>query len=165
MTLEVFILLMAIVCILVLLAGFDNTVSEIPAKPRRLEVFQIRSSSNMADNLTYRVTAGAPVDGDVVSRVVTVTVNGESQGSVSYVGSTIDLGVITVPQDSDVEVSLVDIDDAGNASDPASYSFVAVDSIAPATPGALGVTLVGETTVSDVLPEVDVEPSSDETAG
>lgn len=165
MTFELVLLLAGIVWVLVLLAAFDNTVVEQPARPSGLDVFQIRSNISMADNLTYRVTAGAPVDGDVVSRVVTVTVNGESQGSVSYVGSTTDLGVITVPQDSEVEVTLVDVDDAGNSSDPATYSFVAVDSIAPATPGALGVTLVGETTVSDVLPEVDVEPSSDETTG
>lgn len=165
MTFEVALLLAGIVVILALLVFFDNTVIEEPARPRALEVFQIRSNINMADKLTYRVTAGAPVDGDVVSRVVTVTVNGESHGSVSYAGASTDLGVITVPQDSNVEVSLVDIDDAGNASDPASYSFVAVDSIPPATPGALGVTLVGETTVSDVLPEVDVESSSDETTG
>ena len=113
----------------------------------------------MADVLTYVVSAASPVDGDVVSRVLTVSVNGVEQGSSTFAGSSVDLGSVTVPQDADVKLTLVDVDDAGNVSSPAEYSFVAVDTIAPATPGSFGVTLVSETTVApEVAPEPAVEP-------
>jgi hypothetical protein len=109
----------------------------------------------MADVLTYRVSAGAPVDADVVSRLLTVAVNGEERGSVSFAGNSTDLGTVDVPQDAEVTLTLVDVDDAGNASAPAEYTFVAADTIPPAQPGYFGVTLVAETT----------EPKTDETAG
>jgi hypothetical protein len=116
----------------------------------------------MADVLTYVVSAASPVDGDVVSRVLTVSVNGVEQGSATFAGSAIDLGTVTVPQDADVKLTLVDIDDAGNLSLPAEYYFVAVDTVAPAIPGGFGVTLVGETTVPEpgVSSEPAVEPES-----
>ena len=111
----------------------------------------------MADVLTYRVSAGAPVDHDVVARVLTVTVNGEEKGSTSYsVGA--DLGVVVVPQDAVVKLSLVDVDDAGNVSPAAVYEFVAVDTLPPAQPGFLGVTLVGEAPAPVVPPVVAPTP-------
>lgn len=114
----------------------------------------------MADVLTYVVTAASPVDGDVVSRVLTVSVNGVEQGSSTFAGTAVDLGAVTVPQDADVKLTLVDVDDAGNVSLPAEYYFVAVDAVAPAIPGSFGVTLVSETTVPEpvALPEPAVEP-------
>ena len=119
----------------------------------------------MADLLTYVVSAAPPVDGDVVSRVLTVSVNGVEQGSSTLSGDAVDLGSVTVPQDADVKLTLVDVDDAGNQSLPAEYYFVAVDTIAPAMPGSFGVTLVGETTVPEpvVAPEPAIEPEPEVT--
>lgn len=124
----------------------------------------------MADSITYRVSAGAPVSGDVVSRLVTVVVDAVEQSTTAYDGQSVDLGNITVPQDSNVVVMLVDVDDAGNKSEPASITFVAADTIPPAQPGFLGVTLVGETTgtgssVVDVSTDTVVDPASDENVG
>jgi hypothetical protein len=45
---------------------------------------------------------------------------------------------------ADVEMSLTDIDDAGNESPPAIHRFTAKDTIAPGIPGGFGVTLVNE---------------------
>jgi len=114
----------------------------------------------MADVLTYVVSAASPVDGDVVSRVLTVSVNGVEQGSSTFAGTAVDFGTVTVPQEADVKLTLVDVDDAGNASLPAEYYFVAVDTVAPAVPGSFGVTLVGETTVPEpgVASEPAIEP-------
>jgi hypothetical protein len=124
-----------------------------PSEPVGLTVVQIRSNVNMADVLTYRVSAGAPVDSDVVSRILSVTVNGEEKGSTSYPVSE-DLGVVVVPQDAVVKLSLVDVDDAGNVSPAAEYEFTAVDTLPPAQPGFLGVTLVSESPA----PEAPVTP-------
>lgn len=100
----------------------------------------------MADVLSYTVTAALPVDADVVSRMLTIMVNGEDMGTVDVPVDSTELSVFSAPQDAEVALTLVDVDDAGNKSEPAVYSFVATDTIAPAQPGGLGVTLTGEST-------------------
>jgi hypothetical protein len=98
----------------------------------------------MADNLRYSVTVAAAVDADVVTRVLTVNVDGIGRDSVEFSGTATDLGEIVVPQDSYVVLSLVDVDDAGNKSEPATLEFTATDTVPPQQPGALGVSLVSE---------------------
>lgn len=102
--------------------------------------------------LVYLVTAGAPVDHDVVNRVLTVTVGGVSE-TTTVSGDTTNFGEITVPQDVEVTLTLVDVDDAGNKSEPAEVTFVSADTIPPAKPGEFGVTIVRE--VPDVVPDPD----------
>lgn len=94
--------------------------------------------------LVYSVTAAAPVDADVVARRLMVTVNGLPQSTTEYPSETTSFSEVRVEQDAEVVLSLVDIDDAGNVSEPAVYEFVAVDTIPPAKPGEFGVTLVRE---------------------
>lgn len=94
--------------------------------------------------LIYSVSSGAPVDGDVVSRELTVSINGSPASTATFGPGETSLGEITANQGDAVVVSLVDIDDAGNRSDAAVLEFAAADTIAPAQPGLLGVTLVRE---------------------
>ena len=119
----------------------------------------------MANVLTYSVSVAAPVDADVVSRVLTVTVNGVEQPAVTLAGNATDLGSVDVPQDSQVVLSLVDVDDAGNKSEPATVEFTALDTLAPAQPGGFNVTLVSEKVVADapVVETPVVEESTPET--
>jgi hypothetical protein len=117
-----------------------------PAAPVLLGVVQFRSDEYMADVLSYTVTAALPVDADVVSRTLTIVVNGENMGTVDVPVDSTELHVFSAPQDAEVTLTLVDMDDAGNKSEPAVYLFVATDTIAPAQPGGLGVTLTGEST-------------------
>ena len=98
----------------------------------------------MADSLTYTISAGPVVDADVVSRVLTVVVAGEEPSERSFPGSAVEFGLLTVPQDSTVVLTLIDVDDAGNKSVPAVVEFVAADTLPPSQPGGLGVTLVSE---------------------
>lgn len=111
----------------------------------------------MADSLTYTISAGPVVDGDVVSRVLTVVVGGEEPSERSFPGSSVDFGLLTVPQDATVVLTLVDVDDAGNKSVPAVVEFVAVDTLPPAQPGGLGVTLVGENVAKPAEPTDNVD--------
>jgi len=110
----------------------------------------------MADVLTYRVSVAPAVDADVTERLLSVYVGGaDSPREVRrFTPETSDLGDIHVDQDTTVRLELVDVDDAGNRSEPAVLEFVAVDTIPPAQPGALGVTLVRE------QPPVDDTPSA-----
>jgi len=116
----------------------------------------------MADVLTYSVSAVAPVDADVVTRELSVVVNGVERPVVTYAGSAVDLGSVDVPQDAEVVLRLVDVDDAGNRSEAVELTFVAVDTLPPATPGALGVSLVGERRVVEETPVVDEVVKTDE---
>ena len=127
--------------------------------PSGLSVVLTRGET-MANVLTYRVSVNAPVDGDVVSRELTVIVNGVESTVVTAAGNATDLGSVEVPQDSLVVLSLVDVDDAGNKSEPATVEFTALDTLAPAQPGGFNVTLVSEKVVADApvveTPVVDV---------
>lgn len=94
--------------------------------------------------LVYSVSAGAPVDADVVSREFAVVVNGGAPTTSTFIAATTSLGEIKVDQGATVTLTLVDVDDAGNRSQPATVEFVAQDTIPPAQPGSFGVTLVRE---------------------
>jgi hypothetical protein len=119
------------------------------SRPVLLIVSQ-KGKSPMSDVLTYQVTVGAPVDHDVVSRQLTVTVDGVSNDARFYDGGATDLGTIEVVQNSNVVLSLVDVDDAGNYSEPAVVEFVASDTLRPSTPGSFSVTLVSERPADEV---------------
>lgn len=94
--------------------------------------------------LVYEVNVAPPVDGDVVTRRLTIKVNGEDGGTIDTPGSTVRFGGLKFDDGAEVELHLVDIDDAGNTSPPAIHRFTATDTIAPAIPGGFGVALVGE---------------------
>jgi hypothetical protein len=114
------------------------------ATPVGLSVLNMRNES-MANVLTYSVSAAAPVSGDVVTRLLTLVVNGEDQGTSELPADAAEnLSVFSVPQDAEVVVTLVDVDDAGNKSEPAVLTFTATDTIPPQQPGALGVSLISE---------------------
>ena len=152
-------LLFLVAVLLVVLERF----LDVPAQPVVLSVRQIRSNNTMADVLTYKVSVGPVVDTDVTVRQLSVYVDGaEAAREVrSYSPETTDLGNVIVPQGSSVVLRLVDVDDAGNQSTPAVLEFVATDTLPPAQPGSLGVTLVSEQRVV----EPAVEPTSDNVEG
>jgi hypothetical protein len=125
------------------LAGIRREIRRLTMSRRRprLVVSFSRKEPNMA--LVYSVSAGAPVDHDVVSREFTVAYGDATSGK-TFDGTATDFGEIVVPQDSEVTLTLVDIDDAGNRSEPAVVTFTALDTIPPAKPGEFGVTLLRE---------------------
>ena len=124
-----------------LVAQLRRVAFKMSGPPYAFHVSLIGMESEM---LVYSVTAGPAVDSDVASRRLVVTVNGDVQSTAEHAADTTSFGEIAVPQDANVVVSLVDIDDAGNESQPSFFEFVAKDTIPPSQPGALGVTLVRE---------------------
>jgi len=94
--------------------------------------------------LVYSVSAGPVVDADVVARRLTVTVDGVVDSS-DFPADAVSFGEVTVPQGANVVLALVDVDDAGNSSEPAVVEFVATDTIPPVKPGEFGVNLIRET--------------------
>lgn len=161
-----------LVIYVVVVLGILWLVGSVP-KPRFLAVRQIRRDV-MADVLVYKVSVGPVVDKDVVERQLGVAVNGVAVDELKvFPADSTDLGEIRAKQDDKVLLTLVDVDDAGNRSEPAVLEFVATDTLPPAQPGAFGVTLVaeeeeveveedeGEAPVAPVEPEVPVvEPET-----
>jgi hypothetical protein len=98
-----------------------------------------------SDMLVYGVSAGPAVDPDVVARRLSITVNGETISTpVEFAADSTALGEVRAPQGATVVLSLVDVDDAGNVSEPAVVEFTANDTIPPTIPGGLGVALLRE---------------------
>jgi hypothetical protein len=169
-TVFVLFMLWYLVCIaLAIRAELYRVLNVFVSVPVGLRVVLLKGET-MANVLTYNVSVNAPVDGDVVLRELTVTVNGVESTVVTAAGNATDLGSVEVPQDSLVVLSLVDVDDAGNKSEPATVEFTALDTLAPAQPGGFNVTLVSEKVVVDApvveTPVVDVpvvEESTPET--
>lgn len=93
--------------------------------------------------LVYEITCAAPVDLDVAERRLIVTVNGETVSTDVYQGDSLNLGEKSFNQGDNVVLSLVDVDDVGNVSTPATVEFVAADTLPPSTP-TFNVVLVRE---------------------
>lgn len=150
--------------------GFQRRTRVLVVPPQKLSVKQIeRADENMADTMTYEIAVGGPATQDVVSRELTVVVDGVYRDPVVFPAYEVSFGRISVPQDSEVVVSLVDVDDAGNRSEPSTVSFKAIDVVPPAAPGGLNVTVVGEThesaVVDVVTPEVAPETTPESVDG
>lgn len=103
---------------------------------------KIKKGTQMA--LVYEVSCASPVSGDVVSRILTVSVNGAEVAVNNYDATATNLGELSFSQGDNVALALVDVDDAGNKSSAAVVEFVAQDTIPPESPAGFGVKLVRE---------------------
>lgn len=80
---------------------------------------------------------------DVVARELTVSVDGvETVESLN--GDSLESQVYSGLDNVAVAGRLVDIDDAGNRSEPSEFTFVLVDTIAPPAPGQVGLKVTAE---------------------
>jgi hypothetical protein len=104
--------------------------------------FLYREEFSMA--LVYNVTAGPVVDSDVAERRLSVAVNGEVRSTSPFPANTTSFGELSFSDNDSVVLTLVDVDDAGNVSSPATVQFTAVDTVPPVAPGEFGVAFVRE---------------------
>ena len=112
-------------------------------KPGPLLVI-IAGEDQMADKILFRVVLPAPSAADVVTRELTVDINGTVQVLTLAVEDSNPLE-FSGDQGAQVSVSLVDIDDFGNRSAATStMPQQLADNFAPPAPGDLGFELVGE---------------------
>jgi hypothetical protein len=115
------------------------------------------------DMLVYGLSVGPVVDSDVVKRVLTLEVNDQLVETREFGPDATDLGEVGVAEGSYVNLALVDVDDAGNVSEPAFLRFVSADTLPPVAPGGFGAVLVREVAneipvvESDATPVVEVE--------
>ncbi len=96
--------------------------------------------------LTFVVDTSALTDQtDVVSRELTVTTAEGVQPAATVSLGQAEVGPYSGAQDSEVQTSLVNIDDAGNRSEPRVQTFTLRDTIAPESPADVGIRVTGET--------------------
>lgn len=146
--------IIVIVLGLIRLGNFLWTRNINPSQPIFLSYKLLKRRNDMA--LVYSLSCEAPVDIDVVERRLTVVTNGKVGPAAVFPKDTVDFGEFTFMQDEEVIFSLVDVDDAGNQSPPATLEFVATDTLPPAIPGGFSVSLLRE--VADPVPEVTPSP-------
>ena len=94
-------------------------------------------------SLVYAISCDPTISNDVVERRLTVKVNGEIRDELSYDPTTKDMGEQVFLDGDNVTLTLVDVDDVGNISDPAIIEFIAADTIHPEKPG-FNITLIRE---------------------
>lgn len=121
-------------------------------------LFNVKLLSERINMLIYGLSVGPAVDADVVKRVLTIEIDSELVETREFEASATDLGEVGVTEGANVNLALVDVDDAGNASEPAFVRFVAVDTIPPSAPGAFGATLIREVVSTVDVEEVDTTP-------
>ena len=94
--------------------------------------------------LQFEVTLSPPAVSDVVSRKLSVTVGDGTTIERTLFPDEMSVGGFEGNDRDIVEVSLVDLDGRGNASEPRTLSTVLVDTIAPPQPGELGIRVTGQ---------------------
>lgn len=103
--------------------------------------------------LIYNAFLPSISDSDVVVRKLKLVVNGV-ETVLSVDPSVTVLELPPIKDNSSVEISISDVDDAGNQSEySVPLTFTALDTIVPAVPGAVNVKIVKE-----VADEVEVAP-------
>lgn len=107
--------------------------------------------------ILFDVTLPPAAAPDVVKRELTVTVAGASVVH-ELPADTMSLAGLQGPQDANLRLSLVDIDDAGNRSPESTLDVVLLDTFAPPKPGDLGVTVTGELVIADPVEPAPEEP-------
>jgi hypothetical protein len=127
------------------LAGIRAELRVLRFRSGRPGVPKITFLREDRDMIQFKVVLPEVADSDVVSRELSVKI-GEGEPDVRIVAA----GVVEVegfegPQNAPVVLSLLDIDDAENRSEPSTLETVLADTFPPAKPGELSLVATGET--------------------
>ena len=112
-------------------------------KPGRVFIKLLsRMEKGMLNFVLVLPPKGAP---DVVTRMVTLQVGTQEVVTVEVDGETLETEEFSGNDNDPVVGSLVDVDDAGNHSEPRDFDFVLLDTIPPPQPGEVGLEVRSET--------------------
>jgi len=100
--------------------------------------------SEEGDMLNFVLNLPAPGAADVVNRKLVVKIGDADAVEVELAGDALVSDSYAGEQDAAVSGTLVDVDDAGNASEPSEFAFTLADTIAPPKPGDIGLTVTAE---------------------
>lgn len=136
--------LVLIDCVLLYVASLvlRSLIKTRRRKPGRVYLRVLREGAN--GMLTFILNLPEKSAADVVSRELSVSVAGAEAEVMSVAADATSSQEFTAEQGATVSGSLVDIDDAGNRSQPREFSFVLADTIAPPQPGDVGLEVTAE---------------------
>ena len=146
--------------------GLNATLRRLfqPPDPGPLQIV-VTGDSDMASMLGFKILLPElpPEPNDIVNGELTVQIGEATPSIIATAKEQTEITGMSGEQGVMVNVSFVYVDDAGNRSEEAStISIILVDTIPPATPGALGLTVTSESTggVSPSAPPVPEPPAS-----
>lgn len=128
--------------------GFPSTrfigtvfVYERPAMPGIIILLVTFQENEM---LKFKLVLPAPGAADVVKRELSVKIADADAVLAELAADALEADGYEGQDDDAVEVSLVDIDDAGNRSEARVQTFTLADTIAPPVPGEIGLVVTAE---------------------
>lgn len=96
------------------------------------------------NDLIYTIRVPKTSSKDVVTRFLSIHVNGVLRHRKNYPSLTENFGEFAFKNEDEVVVSITDIDDANNQSFPLTVTFIAKDTIVPDTPSNIDISLIRE---------------------
>lgn len=133
-----------LITMLLLIRSINNTCLSILKvlrlkKPGKVSITMFEGEGMLSFVLTLPERSAK----DVVARELTVSVDGvETVESLN--GDSLESQAYSGLDNAAVTGRLVDIDDAGNRSEPSEFTFVLADTIAPPAPGQVGLKVTAE---------------------
>lgn len=139
---------------------WEAEIDDGPAMPGLCKLAVLQQEVGM---LRFKLVLPSPSAADVVSRELRVAVAGQDAVlTILDCTATEFSDARLVGEDNAlVAVSLVDVDDAGNRSEPREQEFRLIDTIAPPKPGEIGLAVIAEDLSNDDPPAVDPAPAPD----
>jgi hypothetical protein len=111
---------------------------------RKPGVVFLRLVSEEDSMLKFVLMLPAAGAADVVTRRLVVKIGDAEPTTAELAGDAVESVEMSGEENAAVVGSLVDVDDAGNESEPSTFSFVLLDTIAPPQPGAIGLKVTAE---------------------
>lgn len=121
------------------------------SKPGKMTIFNVceRSNIQMSDTIVFNVLLPPKSAPDVVARKFTFTVGDGDPTVLDLNPEQVSVDNLEGPEGAIVNLSLVDIDNAGLESQPSTLTVTIVDTFAPPAPGQIGLVNVTEKFGSD----------------
>jgi len=134
-----------------LLEDVHDEVSHIRFQLSSPGKLKLLLKEQVMDKILFKVTLPTLTDVSVATRELSVKI-GDAEAVVTTVAKdAVEVDGLSGPQDSAVEVSLVDVDEAGNRSKASVLNAVLTDVFPPAQPGELALVQTAEV-VEEVTP-------------
>lgn len=121
----------------------DSLLYDLLLKSKPGKIY-ILVTGERAMAITFKVVLPPVSAPDVVKRELSVKIGDADPIFTELAADATEVDELEGAQDAEVEVSLVDIDDAGNRSEASVATAVLADTFAPPKPGELGIELTGE---------------------
>ena len=125
-------------------AKVSGKITWIPGPPMPGKMF-LHTISQEGNMLQFKLSLPPGSAPDVVSQELTMTIGALPPTVETFPVAQTETGGYEGVEDADIAASLIDIDGAGNRSQPHNQIFVLRDTVPPGEPGDMGLIVTGQT--------------------